>query len=200
VTIGDFIWLDSNSNGIQDAGENGINGVKVNIFACTQNNVPSGPPLSQVTTQTVATVAGTYTFTMQTCLPVQWLIEIDASNFSGGGPLQNLSESSPFVGGNPASNTDSNCTNRTSDCRPINAGTTDLTVDCGFIPPTPTPTNTPTNTPTETPTLTPTPTFTQTRPPVPVVPSPTSPAGLLMIGGLGIGLLWALRRFGSASN
>jgi hypothetical protein len=35
---------------------------------------------------------------------------------------------------------------------------------------------------------------TPTRPPIPVVPSPTSPAGLVMIGGLGIGLLWALRR------
>jgi hypothetical protein len=59
-----------------------------------------------------------------------------------------------------------------------------------------TPTNTPTNTPTRTntPTLTPTAPPTNTRPPIPVVPSPTSPAGLVMIIGLGGGLLWALRR------
>jgi hypothetical protein len=72
--------------------------------------------------------------------------------------------------------------------------------------PTPTPTNTPTNTPTPTPTDTPTPTNTPTPtptprptntvPPIPVVPTPMSPAGILMILGLGAGLLWSLRRIG----
>jgi cell division septation protein DedD len=77
--------------------------------------------------------------------------------------------------------------------------------------PTPTPTNT--STPTSTPTPTPTPTPTQTRtvtptptptltppppsptpPPIPVVSSPTSPAGVLLIGGLGVAIAWMLRR------
>lgn len=68
--------------------------------------------------------------------------------------------------------------------------------------PTPTDTNTPSPTPTDTPTRTPTNTFTPTatdtptRPPVPVIPSPASPAGAVMILSLGVGLLWALRRFG----
>ncbi len=73
---------------------------------------------------------------------------------------------------------------------------------------TPTTTNTPTSTPTstDTPTNTPTPTetatrtftatVTPTRPPIPLVSSPFSPSGMLMIGGLAIGLLWALRRLG----
>jgi hypothetical protein len=62
--------------------------------------------------------------------------------------------------------------------------------------PTSTPTNTPTATPTRTPTNTPTatPTVTPTRPPIPVVSSPTSPSGLILIFGLGIGILWGLRR------
>lgn len=58
--------------------------------------------------------------------------------------------------------------------------------------PSSTATSTPTRTATATPTNTPPPT--NTRPPIPVVPSPASPAGLLMIGGLGVGLLWALAR------
>jgi hypothetical protein len=68
--------------------------------------------------------------------------------------------------------------------------------------PTPTPTNTPTNTstptdtPTHTPTRTATATVTPTRPPIPVVSSPFSPSGMLLIGGLAIGLLWSLRRLG----
>ena len=65
---------------------------------------------------------------------------------------------------------------------------------------TPSFTLTPTNTATVTATRTNTPTATftapptATRPPIPVVPSPTSPAGIVMVIGLGGGLLWALRR------
>ncbi len=67
---------------------------------------------------------------------------------------------------------------------------------------TPTNTNTPTNTPTATPTRTPTPpptptlTPTLTPPPIPVVPSPTSPAGLALIALLGLSIAWMLGRAG----
>ncbi len=57
-----------------------------------------------------------------------------------------------------------------------------------------TPTETETRAATATRTITNTPNATTTRPPIPVVPSPASPAGVLMIIGLGGGLLWALRR------
>jgi hypothetical protein len=52
-----------------------------------------------------------------------------------------------------------------------------------------------TTTPTGTATLTRT--ITPTRPGIPVVPSPTSPAGLVMVSALGGALLWALRRLAS---
>jgi hypothetical protein len=55
-----------------------------------------------------------------------------------------------------------------------------------------TPSNTATVTATGTVTNTPPPT--NTRAGIPVVPSPTSPAGLLMVIGLGVSLVWALRR------
>ncbi len=45
-----------------------------------------------------------------------------------------------------------------------------------------------------TPTETFTPSPTRTRPPIPVVASPTSPAGLLMILFLALAMLWALTR------
>jgi hypothetical protein len=63
-----------------------------------------------------------------------------------------------------------------------------------------TPTNTPTETPTKTPTITPTETSTlpapatRTRRPIPVVASPGSPSGLLLIGLLATALLLALTR------
>jgi len=91
--------------------------------------------------------------------------------------------------------------------------------DTPTITPTPTPTDTPTltPTPTDTPTLTATPTSTPTRtstptqtltpsptvtrPPVPVIASPTSTSGLFMIAVVALALGWALRRrrFGERS-
>jgi SdrD B-like domain len=175
ATIGDRIWLDSNGNGLQNTGEPGIDGVLVNIYTCTQNNVPQ-TFLGQVTTQMVGGVAGIYTFTLPSCTqPAQWLIELDASNFTGAGALQGLIEDTPLVSGDPTANTDSNCTNRTSDCRTINAGQSDLTVDCGYLAPTETPTTTPTETPTATDTPTETPTATPTATPT-ITDTPTATA------------------------
>ena len=52
----------------------------------------------------------------------------------------------------------------------------------------------PTGTVTQTRTVTNTPPPTTTRAGIPVVPSPASPAGVAMVSGLGVALLWALRR------
>ena len=37
--IGDYVWFDANGNGLQDAGEPGINGVTVNLYDNTQTNL-----------------------------------------------------------------------------------------------------------------------------------------------------------------
>jgi hypothetical protein len=78
----------------------------------------------------------------------------------------------------------------------------------------PSPTSTPSNTPsptvtgtgtpfgtatatgtiTRTPTITNTPEATRTRPGIPVIPSPASPGGLVLIGALAVALIWALQR------
>lgn len=35
IQIGDFVWYDLNANGIQDAGEPGVNGVLVELYSCS---------------------------------------------------------------------------------------------------------------------------------------------------------------------
>jgi hypothetical protein len=35
--IGDFVWLDTNRNGIQDAGEMGVEGIVVNVYRCADD-------------------------------------------------------------------------------------------------------------------------------------------------------------------
>ena len=41
VTIGNFVWNDLNGNGLQDAGEPGINGVAVKLYKCDNTLVAS---------------------------------------------------------------------------------------------------------------------------------------------------------------
>jgi hypothetical protein len=80
---------------------------------------------------------------------------------------------------------------------PISGSTTNaVIVLCDTPTSTPTSTATPTITPTSTPTrtLTNTPGPTNTVPPIPVIPTPLSPGGLLMIGALGLALVLSLRR------
>jgi len=54
--VGDFVWMDTNYNGIQDANEPGINGVDVNLLDANDNIVAT------TTTATIDGIAGSYEF------------------------------------------------------------------------------------------------------------------------------------------
>ncbi|MBV2262560.1 MAG: carboxypeptidase regulatory-like domain-containing protein, partial [Thauera sp.] len=58
AAIGDRVWLDANANGQQDAGEAGVAGVTVELYACIDGQ-PSGSALASTTTD----AAGHYGFT-----------------------------------------------------------------------------------------------------------------------------------------
>ncbi len=55
--IGDFVWLDKNANGIQDIGEEGLNGVTVELYDA------AGKLLATAKTESAAFKAGHYLFT-----------------------------------------------------------------------------------------------------------------------------------------
>ena len=59
--IGDYVWQDSNQNGIQDAGEPGINGVTVDLCAATDSSCAS--PIATALTGTYQGLQGHYEFT-----------------------------------------------------------------------------------------------------------------------------------------
>ena len=71
-SIGDFVWNDQNDNGIQDAGEPGLNGVTVNLYDYQNNLLQSvvtkqGPTGSQMGYyQFTGVCAGTYTVKVDT--------------------------------------------------------------------------------------------------------------------------------------
>lgn len=59
---GDFVWEDSNGNGIQDAGEPGIDGVRVNLFRDSDNDGIAETNSDQLYTYTVTQAGGQYIF------------------------------------------------------------------------------------------------------------------------------------------
>ena len=63
-TIGDFVWLDVNGDGIQDVGEPGLNGVTVNLLDDNGDPVlgPGNVPISTVTTNDSFGNPGFYLF------------------------------------------------------------------------------------------------------------------------------------------
>ena len=57
ATVGDFVWYDANYNGLQDAGETGINGVEVSIYDATNDML-----VESTTTANNAGNSGYYSF------------------------------------------------------------------------------------------------------------------------------------------
>ena len=74
-SIGDFVWRDKNANGIQDAGETGIQGVVVELLNSSSTVIATSTTNASGFYQFTSLVNGTYT------------VRIAASNFTGTGVL-----------------------------------------------------------------------------------------------------------------
>ncbi len=115
--IGDFVWSDTNKNGIQDIGELGVNGVKVNLYAGTTTT-----PIATATTGTDGKylfdylIAGTYT------------VEFVKTSIGAGNSFTKLA-------GTNDPEKDSNADLITGKSTPItiNAGQSNLSIDAGII-------------------------------------------------------------------
>lgn len=157
-SIGDYVWNDSNQNGIQDTGENGIPGVTVRLL---DNN---GNQLETTTTDN----SGYYLFDN---LP-EGTYEVDFIQPTGYTP------SPDNQGVDDTVDSDANPTTGLTGPIELAAGENDMTWDAGFYQSTPTPTpgigGSPTPVPTVVPTPTPRPTIAPTATPTPrVTPTPT---------------------------
>src|SRR5205085_530851 len=90
ITIGDFVWNDTNANGIQNSGEAGIKGVTLTL---TGTNGSGGAVTDHATTD----VNGKYLFTEA---PGTYTVTVDAGNFTGSGALVGFVASPTLVGSN----------------------------------------------------------------------------------------------------
>jgi hypothetical protein len=122
VTVGDFVWNDLNKNGIQDAGEPGINGVTLTL---------SGTSASGVSVTGTATTAGNGGYLFAGLEPGTYTVTINAANFAIGGALAGFTASPTVVGANRA--IDSNVYPAGTTPTSLPGGSSDLTLDFGFF-------------------------------------------------------------------
>ncbi|MBV6323851.1 SdrD B-like domain-containing protein [Duganella violaceipulchra] len=110
ATLGDRVWEDSNANGVQDSGESGIDGVKVDLR----------DSLGNVVNSTVTHDGGQYSFTVD---PGTYSIAVTA-------PVGYVSSASG-QGGNTATDSDINAAGESANVK-LTAGQSNTTVDAGL--------------------------------------------------------------------
>lgn len=164
VTVGDLVWRDLNSNGIQDPGEPGIPGVMLEIL--DENGNPAhdinGDEIPPETTD----ANGLYSFTGLRALPAGQHYTVVVQRTASADALAGLIPTYAGIGGNRA--TDSSTWEAESTDLTAN-GQRDDTLDFGFraAPPPPPPPPTPTTSTTST-------TTTTTTSPPPTGPTTTT--------------------------
>lgn len=108
ASLGDRVWLDVNNNGLYEPfdGEQGFDGIRVNLYRDTDSNGQFTPGVDQYYTTTSTYTAGGYSgYYTFTGLPAgSYIAQIDPMEFQQGKPLAGLLASSGVV--NPANGVD----------------------------------------------------------------------------------------------
>jgi hypothetical protein len=123
ATIGDFVWFDTNGNGIQDPGEPGIPNVFVILETCTGAFVK------------FATTNGQGKYLITNVQPGQYRVKFASPGTFNGSPVQFTTKD---AGGDDTKDSDADWLGFT-DCFTVNAGETNLTIDAGLTGETPPP-------------------------------------------------------------
>ena len=130
ASLGDFVFEDTNANGIQDPGEQGINGVTIMLFDAAGNMITTdafGNPLNLVTGPNP--VDGSPGFYMlSNLLPGDYTVKFT--------PPPGFTLTPPGVGGDPALDSNADPVTGLTPTITLVGGQNDPTIDAGVIPPT----------------------------------------------------------------
>lgn len=129
VSVGDYVWIDSDRDGVQDAGEPGIKAVTLTVLRPDGAPVATAADGAPYTATTTTDAAGHYLFANLPVLPAgqHYTVTID----SGSAALTGLS---PTTTGQGTRATDSSTGSAVSTDLTTN-GASDLTLDFGFVQP-----------------------------------------------------------------
>ena len=122
VSVGNFVWNDSDTDGIQDSGELGINGVTLTLTGTDG----TGTAITPRTT----TTSGNGGYLFDGLPPGTYTVTIDASNFASGGVLYHWLASPTFQGSDTAQDSNPSPTGTTPAFLP--SADSDLTLDFGY--------------------------------------------------------------------
>src|SRR5262249_20011116 len=114
LTLGDTVYNDKNFNSQFDAGDTGINGVALTLFDDTNHDNVFDAGDTQIATTTTSN-GGKYSFTG--LAPGDYIVRVDASNFTAGGALTIFKNASPIVAADPDGNVDND-----NDAQPLSGG------------------------------------------------------------------------------
>ena len=118
ASLGNFVWVDTNANGIQDGGEPGLDGVTVNLLDSNMVQIPGAT--------TVTAGGGAYSFTG--LVPGDYIVQF----VTPGGYVQ-TAQNVPNDGTNQDGNTDSDAgILGKTEVITLNSGETDNTIDAGY--------------------------------------------------------------------
>jgi uncharacterized repeat protein (TIGR01451 family) len=104
LSVGDRVWQDANNNGLFDNGEQGIAGVKLNLYADTDGNGQYTPGTDQFLAMKTTDASGNYLF--DGLMTGAYVVQVDAANFNSGGPLAGLQSSTGKTATDPDDNID----------------------------------------------------------------------------------------------
>ena len=132
--LGDKVWYDVNGNGIQDAGEPGIDGVVVNLAGDIDGDGVAEIHLTTTTGSPAGPDHGVYSFTN---LPNgSYTVTVDPGNFGPGGALEGYLPTAPLAGLNRTVDSNGSPTTAALPEAIDQQGDgleTDLTLDFGFV-------------------------------------------------------------------
>jgi len=146
LSLGDHVWADLDDDGIHEAGESGIAGVKLNLYADTNDDNQYTKGVDQLLGMTTTNAGGDYSF--NDLFPGKYIVQADPTNFLPSGTLAGLNSS---TGNDPAADPDNNVNDDDNGTamagagvvsqaitlvggtETSNSGNTNLTVDFGFF-------------------------------------------------------------------
>ena len=125
AALGDYVWVDTNKNGVQDDGNTGLNGVTVNLLDGAGNAVrdSNNNPITTVTAANpVGGQPGWYEFTgLPAGSYIVQFVKPDGYSFT-----------TPFQGGDPTLDSDADTTTGQSGSVTLAAGQVNPTIDAGL--------------------------------------------------------------------